>query len=157
MWAWAVQTSILWDYDLKFTDTWLWLDFVCARAKVTNSWFESYDAFYGHLTSFKWTYSESSQNFEEVESYLATSYLIKKPKKPCSKCVNSSLKHPVYCIVLSRFFGFYNFWGPFNAARIGFMTEIWLISYIFIGLILDSLFINFLSISILWTNFKWRS
>ena len=35
--AWAVQTSILWDYDLKFTDTWLWLDSVCARAKVTNS------------------------------------------------------------------------------------------------------------------------
>ena len=27
----------IWDYDLKFKDTWLWLDFVCARAKSTKS------------------------------------------------------------------------------------------------------------------------
>ena len=67
----------------------------CAKAKFINSWLDSYDAFYDHLTLLKWTYSDSSQNFEEVGSYLAIPYLIKKVKLQCSKSVYSSREHPV--------------------------------------------------------------
>ena len=33
------------DYDLKFTDSRLWLDFECARAKFTKSWLDCLDTF----------------------------------------------------------------------------------------------------------------
>ena len=33
------------DYDLKFTDSWLWLDFECAK-----SWLDCLDAFYDGQT-----------------------------------------------------------------------------------------------------------
>ena len=59
------------DYDLKFVCTWLWLDFVSASAKFARSWLDCLDAFCDHLTLLKWAYSESSQNFEKVESFLA--------------------------------------------------------------------------------------
>ena len=75
------------------------MNFECAREKSTKSQLDSNHAFYDHFTFLKWTYSECSQNFEEVESYLPTSYFMKKPKKPCSKSVNSSRKHPVHAKV----------------------------------------------------------
>ena len=38
------------DYDLKFTDSWLWLDFECARAKFAKSWLDCLNAFYDGQT-----------------------------------------------------------------------------------------------------------
>ena len=38
------------DYDLKFTDSWLWLDIVCARAKFIKSWLDCLNAFYDSQT-----------------------------------------------------------------------------------------------------------
>ena len=43
---------------------WLWLDFVCARAKFANSWLDYSYAFYDILSFKKWANSESWQNFE---------------------------------------------------------------------------------------------
>ena len=67
------------DYNLKFTDTWLWLDFVCARAKFAKSWLDCLDAFHDCLTFKKWAYSECWQNFELVEVSLMGMFYLKRP------------------------------------------------------------------------------